>query len=84
MADKLVENLNNLVEDKTIKSYVISNVDDNGIVGKKSKFRNTQRLSIEFNNNQSLVIDTFCSGKPPIGPIAIPPISAENKWNFTF
>ena len=62
MADKLVENLNNLVKDKTIKSYVIYNVDDNGIVGKKSKFRNTQRLSIKFNNNQSLVIDTFCSG----------------------
>lgn len=62
MIDKLEENLNKLVEDGVIKSYVIVDVDENGVVGKKGRSRNTQRLTIEFNNGSNLVVDTFCSG----------------------
>lgn len=54
--------LDMLVAENAIKRYSYANVDEEGNVGKESRFRNTQRLTLELNSGQRLQIDSFCSG----------------------
>ena len=54
--------LEKLVDTKCLKSYEFENVDEEGIVNRKSSNRNTERLTLVFPNGEKLVIDTFCSG----------------------
>lgn len=54
--------LDKLVEKGTIKSYRYINVSADGIECKKSKFRNTERLVLEFLNGEEITIDSLCSG----------------------
>lgn len=53
--------LDNLVRSGTIKSYEYMNLDQDGNFGSSAN-RNTERLVLTFNNEEILVIDTFCSG----------------------
>ena len=55
------EQLNDLVENGTIKSFKIVNLNSNGDVG-ESEFRNTEQLTLTFNDGSELVLGTFCSG----------------------
>lgn len=57
----LTEQLDRLKTENMIVSYKIENIDDGGDVG-KSNFRNSERMTLEFPNGSSLVINTFCSG----------------------
>jgi len=59
---KKLKKLDDLVNNGTIKSYTIDNVDENGNVGSKSQFRNTEQLTIDFPNGEKLIIGTLCSG----------------------
>ena len=59
---KLKMKLDELVKNKTIQSYKIDNMDENGNVGEKSTRRNSEVLFIEFNNGETLDLYTFCSG----------------------
>lgn len=54
--------LEDLVINGTLKSYVLSNVSEDGVIGKESKFRNIQRLVLTFPNLETLTVETFCSG----------------------
>ncbi len=56
------EYLNELVAAGAIKSHAKYNVDENGVVGKTSHGRNTERLVLELNSGHKICIDTFCSG----------------------
>ena len=40
----------------------VDHVSDEGVVGKKSNCRNTERLTLDFPNDEKLVLGTFCSG----------------------
>ncbi len=53
--------LDELVKNKTIKCYSLTELDENGDPG-RGKFRNTEQLVIVFHNNEKITIDTFCSG----------------------
>ena len=57
-----MKTLETLVKNGTIKAYEIHNVDEDGIVGRTGKFRNSQLLIIMFNNGETLRLGTFCSG----------------------
>jgi hypothetical protein len=57
-----VDKLDELIKSGTIKSYGVVNVDNDGVEGKKSKFRNTERLHLVFPDGKRLVVDAFCSG----------------------
>jgi len=46
----------------TIKSYNLLNVNSDGEENKTSGNRDTEKLTIVFNNGEKLIIDTFCSG----------------------
>lgn len=46
----------------SIKGYEIVNVDENGVVGKESEFRNRERLKIILHDNKTIIVDAFCSG----------------------
>ena len=59
---KLEEKLQVLLINGTLDDYDLVNVDEDGNIGKESKFRNTERLTLFFPNGESLVIGTFCSG----------------------
>lgn len=59
---KLENRLNELIENKTIQSYKIENMDEYGNVGKESDTRNSEVLFIKFNNGETLNVYTFCSG----------------------
>ena len=61
MSTEREKKLDRLVENGTILSYSIENVDENGNLG-ESEFRNTQRLRIVFTDLEELVVSTFCSG----------------------
>jgi hypothetical protein len=56
------DTLDKLVDRGLIRYYDIQDLDEDGHVGKQSKFRNTQRLILVFYTGQQLVIDSFCSG----------------------
>lgn len=60
------EKLDNLVKNGTIKSYSVKTIDEHGnhieVWNEPGRFRNTQHLFIEFNNGETLCVDTFCSG----------------------
>jgi hypothetical protein len=53
--------LNFLVDNEIVQGAMIYSLDENGNVG-ESKFRNSERLVLLFNNGKKLVIDTICSG----------------------
>jgi hypothetical protein len=59
---RLKNKLNELIENKTIQSYKIENMDGNGNVGKEGDMRNSEVLFIKFNNGETLNVYTFCSG----------------------
>lgn len=59
---KLQDKLQSCVDKGLFKSFTLQNVDENGEVDVISECRNTERLTIVFNNNEELVLDTFCSG----------------------
>ena len=55
--------LDELVRNGVIKDYELEIVSDEGIIGTASpKGRNTDRLTITFNDGHLLTLDTFCSG----------------------
>ena len=56
------KHLDNLVKMGHILSYEYVDVDEDGNVGLKGDFRNSERLILHFSNEQSLTIETFCSG----------------------
>ena len=56
------EILDQMVKKGTIASYKLVEVSENGEEGVTGKFRNTERLTIDFINGEKLVIDTCCSG----------------------
>jgi hypothetical protein len=51
-----------LVTSGQIKSYNIQDVDENGVIGSTSDFRNSQLLTIHFNNGLQIEISAICSG----------------------
>lgn len=55
------EILEKLIKNGAIKSYKLEALDEDGNPG-VSKFRNTERLTLEFLNGDKLVVGTFCSG----------------------
>jgi hypothetical protein len=59
MIDELLESL---VASGTIASYDYDEVNEDGVVGEESDFRNTERLVLQFNDGKRLIIDTLCSG----------------------
>jgi hypothetical protein len=56
------EKMNRLVSKGIILDWILENVDENNEVNKTSRFRNTERLTIYFHDDEKLVIDTICSG----------------------
>lgn len=54
--------LDSLVGNGTIQSYHYVNVSEDGVEGEESYNRNTEKLVIVFNTNETLTINTFCSG----------------------
>ena len=54
--------LNNLVQKNLIKHWSIQDVKPTDISGQPSNFRHTQILNIIFNDDTSLILETFCSG----------------------
>lgn len=58
--------LEELVENKTIDSYVLNDINEDGKIiidpTDEGDFRNTQELIINFINGNSIKISTFCSG----------------------
>jgi hypothetical protein len=54
--------LRELVNYGILKDFDLVDVSDDGVVGEKSKFRNSQRLTLVFKEGARLVIQTFCSG----------------------
>jgi hypothetical protein len=54
--------LENLKQSGIIHSYEYVGMDEEGNIGQKSSFRNSQRLAIYFNGGESITIDCFCSG----------------------
>lgn len=55
------DKLDHLVSNGVIKGYNYDNFDEDGNLG-KGKYRNTQRLVLEFANGDKLKVDTYCSG----------------------
>ena len=53
--------IDNLVKIGILKSFSIENLDINGNIG-VSDYRNTERLTLIFPNDEKLILDTFCSG----------------------
>ena len=53
--------LDRLVASKTIHSYKMDNLNENGVIG-RSESNNSERLTIVFNDRKSLVINVVCSG----------------------
>jgi hypothetical protein len=62
LSQKETDKLENFISLGLIKSYKLTNISCDGIPDEESDSRNTEQLSLEFPNNQSLIIDTFCSG----------------------
>jgi len=60
--NKLKSRLQELVDSGKLESFSIQNVDENGNIGKTSKHRNAERMTLIFSDGESLVVDTFCSG----------------------
>ena len=54
-------NLEELVQSKTIQTYQLDFLDDNGEIG-SSDNRNSERLTIYFKNGENIILTTFCSG----------------------
>ena len=54
--------LEELIAQGQIASYSYVEVDENGNVGVRGEFRNTERLVIRFLNGTVLTLDAFCSG----------------------
>lgn len=54
--------LDQLVASGVLSSYEYENVSEDGIVGDESKCRNTEQIVLNFPNNQTLTVGTFCSG----------------------
>lgn len=54
--------LNKLVRSGSLKSYVYIDVDEDGTEEQTGEHRNTEQLTLEFQNGEKLVIGTFCSG----------------------
>lgn len=54
--------LDKLLGSGSIAGYDYVNVDEDGNVNQKSKFRNSEQIILYFNNGEKLILDTFCSG----------------------
>ncbi len=59
MTDK---KLDELVANGSIKYYLYNAVGEDGVINKESEFRNTEQLTLIFNNGEQLTINSFCSG----------------------
>lgn len=59
--NSLEEKLRELVNNGTLAGYSLINLDENGNAG-RSKFRNTESLTLTFPNGGTLNLGTFCSG----------------------
>ena len=59
---ELTERLKKLVQIGILKSWSIKNVDEDGNVEQSSKFRNSQLLTMVFNDGQELKVNAVCSG----------------------
>lgn len=59
-----MDSLKTLVELGEIKSFIIEDLNDEGVVfhGFSRGSRNTQTLTIELPSGKKVVISTFCSG----------------------
>jgi hypothetical protein len=60
--DKVRTKLEELVSKGVLVSWKIVNVDEDGNVGRKSKYRNSERMVLVFPSGETLSVDTFCSG----------------------
>jgi hypothetical protein len=58
----MIKKLDELVGTNTIAQYKVCNVSEDGKEHSYSKFGNHERLTIEFNNGQTLTVDCMCSG----------------------
>ena len=56
------EVLDNLVKTGEIVAYQHVNIDEDGNIGKQSKFRNTEQVIIIFPSKRRLAIRCLCSG----------------------
>lgn len=58
-----VSKLENLVKQELLKSFRLFNMNEDGVaVEKVSGMRNTEKLILVFPNDETLTIDTLCSG----------------------
>jgi hypothetical protein len=54
--------LDNLVNMGHIVSYEYVDVDEDGIVGIKGHYRNSEKLILRFSKEYQITIESFCSG----------------------
>lgn len=62
MGNKLVEELDTLVNSGYLQDYKLGNIDEFGLKDKASNSRNGEYLELVFPGGKKLELQTFCSG----------------------